>query len=109
MELGDIEDLIDQIPDEDGYETNAFLMDLESALITLMSENEALLKDIQAWRRVRGIFEASNKVLKDDRDRFRDDLNAMYEWLAVEFPQAFASLKMKVLNPDALLTEKETP
>ena len=46
-------------------------------------------------------------ALKRDRDRFRDDLNAIYEWLAVEFPDAFASLQAKVLNPDALLAAEE--
>ena len=61
------------------------------------------------WYDEKEQLKTENEALRDDRDRFRDDLNAMYEWLAVEFPQAFAALKLKVLNPDALLAGKETP
>ncbi|KKK57671.1 hypothetical protein LCGC14_3052140 [marine sediment metagenome] len=40
MTLDDVRDLLDQIPDQDGYESNAFLMDLESALVFLLQELE---------------------------------------------------------------------
>ena len=45
MNTNDIKDLIDQIPDQDGYETDAFLMDLESALISLQTKVEKLQDD----------------------------------------------------------------
>ncbi len=68
----------------------------------------ALERDEERERRLKAEDALLDRYLDDelkrDRDRFRDDLNAIYEWLAVEFPDAFASLRAKVVNPDALLT-----
>jgi len=50
MKLSDVDDLIDQIPDQDDYETNAFLMDLESALVSLKAENDAFIAEVAGMR-----------------------------------------------------------
>ena len=42
MELEDVKDLLEQIPDQPGYETDGFLMDLESALVSLEAKLETM-------------------------------------------------------------------
>ena len=42
MTKDDIRTLIEYIPDMEGYETNATLQDIESALVQLKTENERL-------------------------------------------------------------------
>lgn len=84
-------------------------------IVRLEAENETYKHEVSVLRQLldddgtialKAIEQQEGEItaLKEDRDRIREDLNAMYEWLAVEFPQAFASLKLKVLNPEALLT-----
>ena len=38
MTLDDVMDLLEQIPDQDGYGSDGFLMDLESAIVYLLQE-----------------------------------------------------------------------